>query len=138
MHNEIQKLDHIRDELEQRERALISEREQLQRQLQNSKSDTKTPQKTIDTGEIATKLAKGSRLFLFIGIGWFGLSFLLAIIMQNVISELESGDLSLIEIILMGVLMLLPLLFFVVSMSKSFSLSHALRKLTPRDPNEPV
>lgn len=137
LHNEVQKLDHIRDELEQRERALISEREQLQRQLHAERTKAPAQGSAIDTGEIATKLAKGSRLFLFFGIGWALLSFLLAIIMQNVISQLESGDLSLIEILLMGILMLMPLFLFVVSMSKAFSLSYALRKLVPRDPNEP-
>ncbi|GEM_PF-3497669 len=139
LHNEVQKLDHIRDELEQRERALIAEREQLQRQLQNEKNQqAETKQQMPDLGDVATKFKKGSRLFLFFGIGWFLLSFLLAIILQNVISQLDSSELSLIEMILMGVLMLVPLLFFIVSMSKSFSLSYALRKLTPRDPNEPT
>lgn len=135
---ESQKLERIRNELEQRERAIISEREQLQRQLRSKGANEPAKKTTLDTGETATKLNKASRLFLFFGIGWFGLSFLLAIIMQNVISELDSGDLSIFEMLLMGVLLLMPLLFFVVSMSKSFSLSYALRKLTPKDPNDPV
>ncbi|MDG1288060.1 MAG: pentapeptide repeat-containing protein [Rickettsiales bacterium] len=139
LNSEIQKLDRIRDELEQRERALIAEREQLQRQLQHEKNQESTATQNMpDVGAVSETLQKGSRLFLFFGIGWFLLSFLLAIILQNVISQLEDNELSLMEMMLMGVLTLVPLLFFVVSMSKSFSLSYALRKLTPHDPNEPI
>ena len=135
--HEMEKLDHIRDELEQRERSLINEREQLQRQLQAEKSQTETKQ-LPDISDMSVKFKKSGRLFMIFGIGWLLLSFLLAIIMQSVFAQLESGQLSIIEMLLMGVVMLVPLLFFVVSMAKSFSLSHSLNKLIPHDPNDPV
>lgn len=137
LHNEMQKLEQIRGELEQRERALISEREQLQKQLILERNKQPAPQQAPDVGELGDRIKKTSRQFMFMGIGWFILAFFLMIILQNVFAQLDSSDLSMGEMALMGLLLVGPLVLFVVSMSKSFSISYALRKLTKHDPNEP-
>ena len=134
LQQELQSLAMIRSELEERERRMISERQKLQRTLQQESTkqvDLQRP--TIEDAEITEKLKKSGRLFLGFGIGWAILSFCVAIIMQNVISQMDSADLSVIEMILMGILLVMPLIFFVISMAKSFSLSNALRKITQHD-----
>lgn len=137
---ELRKLEAIRDELEKRERKLISDREDMQRQIQSAKTQSlhnATGQAHMLEEKTVAKLTKASRMFLVFGVGWFLLCFLLGIVLQNVISQLDSNDLSLMEMLLMGIIMLVPLFFFVMSMAKSFSISYALRKLTPQNPSAP-
>ncbi len=134
--SEMQKLNQIRDELEKRERDLNAQREALHRQSQADKMQIANQSTPAIDGELANIFKKSGKLFMFFGISWTLLCFFLAFILQNVFSQIDSSELSTVELIIMGAIMIIPLIFFVFSMSKSFSIAYKLRKITHAEPHE--
>lgn len=121
-------LESIRDQLEHRERQLIAEREQLQKQLQlekNKTTETPIPEKN----DVDRLFRRSARLFVVLGVLWFVIAFVLSIVVQAALSQLDSTSMGLFELAMTAILIIGPFVLFVVGMAKSFSLSYQLEKL---------
>jgi uncharacterized protein YjbI with pentapeptide repeats len=133
LQEEARRLEILKTELLAKERELDQEREKLRNSPAAARASYDEPliprarlNSFAEQSEMSAFLKSNGKLFMKIGAVWLVMVLISVGILLSVLSEMDSSELNFLELVILGVLLLVPLALSVVGVVKSMNISKRL------------